>query len=281
MQIARSVDRVRRARREHESARWGLVPTMGFLHAGHLELVRRAREECERVAVSIFVNPRQFERSDDLERYPRALERDLELLAGAGVDLAFCPATEDMYPAGFQTTVSVGALAEPLEGAARPGHFDGVATVVAKLFCLLRPARAYFGQKDAQQCIVVERMTRDLGFDLEIVVCPTVREPDGLAMSSRNARLTPEQRRSAPALHRALERAAALFENGETEAETLREAMRETIGGEPLARVDYVSVADPRTLAELETVGDEALLSLAVFYGSIRLIDNLSIARGG
>ncbi|MDY7091700.1 MAG: pantoate--beta-alanine ligase [Acidobacteriota bacterium] len=275
MHIARTVEELRALRRRHEGDSWGLVPTMGFLHQGHLELVHRARRENQRVAASIFVNPTQFDQSEDLENYPRNLERDLELLENAGTDLAFCPPPEEVYPPGFQTYVTVEEASQPLEGQSRSGHFRGVATVVAKLFCLIRPTRAYFGQKDAQQCVVIQRMAQDLGFDLEVVICPTVREADGLAMSSRNARLSPEQRRSAPVLYRALRAAAEALANGEGSGEVLRRRMTEIIDAEPLARIDYVSVANPASLAECDRIGTEVLLSLAVFYGTIRLIDNL------
>lgn len=274
-----TIEEVHRLRREHEGATWGLVPTMGFLHDGHLALVERARKENDRVAVSLFVNPTQFGQREDLERYPRDPERDLSLLRGAGADVAFSPTAEEVYPPGFQTYVTVEELSRPLEGSSRPGHFRGVATVVAKLFCLFRPARAYFGQKDAQQTVVIQRMAKDLGFDLEIVVCPTVREADGLAMSSRNARLDTEQRRGAPVLYRALRRAAEVADTGETDAGALREVMAGIVAAEPLARLEYVSVADPDSLTELLSVGQRSLFSLAASFGSVRLIDNLPYHR--
>lgn len=253
----------------------GLVPTMGYLHEGHLSLARRAREECRSVAVSIFVNPTQFGPGEDLSTYPRDLERDLHLLEAAQVDLVWTPTPEIMYPRGFQTWVEVTDVSRPLEGAQRPGHFRGVATVVSKLFHAVQPARAYFGQKDAQQAAVIQQMTRDLNFPVEIVVCPTVREPDGLALSSRNTYLTPEQRRAAPVLYRALLAARAAYEKGERQAEALRRAATEVLSSEPLAQVQYVSCADPETLQELDQLGSRALLSLAVFFGKTRLIDNL------
>ncbi|HSR20268.1 MAG TPA: pantoate--beta-alanine ligase [Anaerolineales bacterium] len=253
----------------------GLVPTMGYLHEGHLSLARRAREECRSVAVSIFVNPTQFGPGEDLSSYPRDLERDLHLLEAAQVDLVWTPTPEIMYPRGFQTWVEVSETSRPLEGAQRPGHFRGVATVVSKLFHAVQPARAYFGQKDAQQAAVIRQMTRDLNFPVEIVVCPTVREPDGLALSSRNTYLTPEQRRAAPVLYRALLAARAAYEEGERQAQALRRAATEVLSSEPLAQVQYVSCADPETLQELEQLGGRALLSLAVFFGKTRLIDNL------
>lgn len=255
----------------------GLVPTMGYLHEGHLSLVQRAKEECASVVVSIFVNPTQFGPSEDLTAYPRDMERDLRLLESLGVNLVWTPTPEIMYPGGYQTWVQVEALAEPLEGAMRPGHFRGVATVVAKLFNGVQPARAYFGQKDAQQAAVIRRMARDLNFPLEVVVCPTVREPDGLAMSSRNAYLDPEQRQAATVLYRALSAAQRAYEAGERDAEQLRALMREMLAAEPLAEMQYVSCADYDTLEELETVSGQALLSMAVFVGKTRLIDNFVI----
>jgi pantoate--beta-alanine ligase len=253
----------------------GLVPTMGFLHEGHLSLVQRAKEECAGVVVSIFVNPTQFGPNEDLAAYPRDMERDLRLLDGLGVNLAWTPTPEIMYPSGYQTWVQVEALAGPLEGAMRPGHFRGVATVVAKLFNAVQPAKAYFGQKDAQQVAVIRRMAHDLNFPLEVVVCPTMREPDGLAMSSRNTYLNTEQRRAATVLYRALTVAREAYKAGKRDAETLRALMRETLASEPLAQVQYVSCADYETLEELETVSGKALLSMAVHVGKTRLIDNL------
>ncbi len=256
----------------------GLVPTMGYLHAGHLSLVRRAKAECGAVATSIFVNPTQFGPNEDLERYPRDMERDLALLRAEGVDLVFAPAAAEIYPQGFNTFIDVGGVTEMLEGAARPGHFRGVATVVCKLFMIVQPTRAYFGQKDAQQTVVVSKMIRDLNLPVEVVVCPTVREPDGLALSSRNTYLTPEQRQAATVLSRALTAAQRRYEQGERNAETLREAMHSLLAAEPLAQVEYVSAADPLTLHELEVVGPRgALLSLAVRIGATRLIDNVAL----
>ena len=252
----------------------GLVPTMGFLHEGHLSLVRRAREECASVAVSIFVNPTQFGPNEDLDSYPRNLERDLGLLEPLGVNLVWTPTPGIMYPNGYQTWVQVDALTLPLEGAQRPGHFRGVTTIVAKLFNGVRPARAYFGQKDAQQVAVIRRMTQDLNFPLQVVVCPTVREEDGLAMSSRNKYLGPEERQAARVLFRALSAARDAHAGGEQDAEKLRALMREIIASEPLAKEQYVSCADYDTLEELETVTGKTLLSMAVFVGGTRLIDN-------
>ncbi len=256
----------------------GFVPTMGYLHEGHLSLVRRARAECAGVVVSIFVNPTQFGPGEDLATYPRDLPGDLRLLEGEGVDLVWTPTPEVMYPPDFQTWVTVEEVARPLEGAQRPGHFRGVATVVAKLFNAVQPHRAYFGQKDAQQAVVIRQMVRDLNFPIEIIVCPTVREADGLAMSSRNSYLTPQERQAATVLYRALGAARAAFADGERDADRLRRLVAEIIAAEPLARLQYVSCAHPETLQELETVADAALLSLAAFVGRTRLIDNLLLA---
>jgi pantoate--beta-alanine ligase len=252
----------------------GLVPTMGYLHEGHLSLVRRARAGNDHVITTIFVNPTQFGPSEDLTRYPRDLPRDLALLEAEKVDLVFAPDVAEMYPPGFGTFIDVGPIAAPLEGAARPGHFRGVATVVCKLFAITSPHRAYFGQKDAQQTLVIRRMTLDLNLPVEIVVCPIVREPDGLAMSSRNVYLNPEERRAATVLFRALRAAQERFAAGERNGDALRAAMRAVIESEPLARADYVSVANLDDLHELETVTSRALASLAVRIGTTRLIDN-------
>ncbi|MBE9507526.1 MAG: pantoate--beta-alanine ligase [Chloroflexi bacterium] len=252
----------------------GLVPTMGYLHEGHLSLVRQARTECASVAVSIFVNPTQFGPGEDLANYPRDLDRDLSMLEAEGTDLVWTPTPEVMYPPGFQTWVTVEELTQPLEGALRPGHFRGVTTVVTKLLTGVQPQKAYFGQKDAQQAAVIRQMTRDLNLAVEIVVCPIVREPDGLAMSSRNTYLNPEERQAATVLYRALTAAHAAFEAGERDAERLRQVVTEIIANEPLADLQYVSCAHRDTLQELETVAGRALISLAVFVGKTRLIDN-------
>lgn len=253
----------------------GLVPTMGYLHAGHLALAQRARAECASVVATIFVNPTQFGPTEDLASYPRDLERDLALLGAAGVDLVFVPEAIEIYPPGFQTYVLVEELSQPLEGARRPGHFKGVATVVAKLFNLVQPQRAYFGQKDAQQVRVIQQMVEDLNFPLEIVVCATMREPDGLAMSSRNSYLTPAQRAAAPVLYRSLRAVQEVYEAGERDAERLRRTALEILAAEPLAQVDYVSIADARTLVEVDRIDGPALVSMAVRVGRARLIDNL------
>jgi pantoate--beta-alanine ligase len=253
---------------------------MGYLHEGHLSLVRAARAECASVAVSIFVNPTQFGPTEDLDAYPRDLQRDLDLLRGEGVDLVWTPTPEVMYPPGYQTWVTVEDLTAPLEGAQRPEHFRGVTTVVAKLFNAVAPQRAYFGQKDAQQAIVIKRMTADMNFPIEVIVKPIVREPDGLALSSRNAYLNPAQRKAATVLSRALRAAQEAFESGLSIADGLREIMVRTIVSEPLARVQYVSCADPGTLQEIQgEVSAKALLSMAVYVGKTRLIDNVILER--
>ncbi len=252
----------------------GLVPTMGWLHDGHRSLMERARAESATTVASIFVNPRQFTVAADFERYPRSEAHDFAVCEAAGIDLVWAPSVDDVYVPGFDTAVSVGAVARPLEGAARPGHFDGVATVVAILFTLVGAERAYFGQKDAQQVMVIRRMALDLAIPTEIVGCPTIRESDGLALSSRNVHLSPVERAAAPVLHRALAAARDRWRAGERSGDALRETMRETLAGEPLARPEYVSVADAMTLAELDRVDDPALASLAVRFGTTRLIDN-------
>jgi pantoate--beta-alanine ligase len=252
----------------------GLVPTMGWLHEGHRALMRRARTDNATTIVTIFVNPRQFNDPADYTRYPRNEARDLEICGEEGVDIVFAPPVEEVYPEGFQTTVSLGPIADPLEGAARPGHFAGVATVVAILFDLVGAERAYFGQKDGQQVMVIRRMALDLAIPTEVIACPTVREPDGLALSSRNVHLTPGQRAAAPVLHRALLAGRARWTSGERSAETIREAMWATLNEEPLAAPEYVSVADAETLRELDVVEGPALLSMAVRFGDTRLIDN-------
>ncbi|MCI0824412.1 MAG: pantoate--beta-alanine ligase [Chloroflexi bacterium] len=254
----------------------GLVPTMGALHDGHLALVRQARRENATLAVSIFINPSQFGPREDLSQYPRDLERDLELLREEGADMVFTPDAAEMYPPGFDTWVDPGELANRLEGANRPGHFRGVATIVTKLFNLVTPDRAYFGQKDGQQLAVIRRLVRDLGMGLEIVAVPTVREDDGLAMSSRNLYLTPDQRQAAPVVYRALASAERLWQQGVTDAQQLRQETRRVLQQEALIeRIDYVSVADADSLEELEVVEGRAMVSVAVQLGQPRLIDNI------
>ncbi len=261
----------------------GLVPTMGYLHEGHLSLVRRARAECDHVVVSIFVNPAQFGPGEDLERYPRDTERDLRLLEEAGVDVLFMPTVEEVYPPGFGDWVEVtGPLTERLEGAARPGHFRGVTTVVARLFRILRPHRAYFGQKDAQQLRVVRRMAQQEGLPVTIVPMPIIREPDGLAMSSRNVYLSAEERTAALVLSRAVREARRMvMEDGVTDADRVRDAVRSIVAGQPLVQLEYASVVDEETLAELDRIDGPALVLLAAKVGSTRLIDNVVVVPKG
>ena len=255
----------------------GLVPTMGALHDGHMALVDRARLDNRTVCATIFVNPAQFGPREDFSVYPRDMKADLGKLERAGTDVVFAPSLEEMYPDGFDTYVDVGRVAARLEGEHRPGHFRGVATVVCKLLAAARPDRAYFGQKDAQQCVVVKRLNADLDLGAEIVVVPTVREPDGLALSSRNEYLSVTERRAATVVHRTLELARSLYGDGVDDAEAVRREMRALIDAEPMARVDYVSVADPDTLEELAVVTSGALVSLAVYIGETRLIDNVTL----
>ena len=253
----------------------GFVPTMGYLHEGHLALVKRARAENRWVIASIFVNPAQFGPQEDFNNYPRDPQRDLALLEKEKTDIVFMPSVAEMYPAQFNSRVEVNKVTERLEGASRPGHFRGVTTVVAKLFNIIQPTKAYFGQKDAQQAIVIRKMVADLNMNLEIVTIPTVREPDGLAMSSRNTHLNPQQRQAAAVLYQALSLAQQLWAQGEKDAQLLRQEMTGLIQKQPLATIDYVSIADADTLDELDTVRSPALVSLAVRIGSTRLIDNI------
>lgn len=269
----------RRLRRE-ENRTIGLVPTMGALHEGHLGLIHEARALCDVVVVSVFVNPTQFGPNEDFASYPRDLTRDSALLAEYNVDYVFAPTSEEIYPAGSSTYVTVDGLSDKLEGAARPGHFRGVSTVVTILLNTVRPHFAFFGQKDAQQSIVIKQMMRDLAFDAEIVVLPIVRDESGLAMSSRNAYLDDEERRAAIVLNRALAQAGAAYDEGEHSASRLVELVRSTIEKEPLARIDYVSLNDAETLELLDRIDDRpALLSLAVFFGKTRLIDNIVLGQ--
>ena len=258
----------------------GLVPTMGYLHEGHLSLIRLAKAECDNVVVSIFVNPTQFGANEDLSKYPCDLERDLSLIASlstpssASKILVWTPTAEIMYPTGYQTWVEVDAITRPLEGLMRPTHFKGVTTVVAKLFNAVQPHKAYFGQKDAQQAAVIRQMVRDLNFPVDVIVCPIVREADGLAMSSRNKYLEGDDRKAATVLFRALSAARDAYEGGERKAEVLRGKMKEVLESEPRAQIQYVSCADYDSLEELDVVKGKALLSMAVLLGKTRLIDN-------
>ena len=274
MIVIETIDELKRLRRELAEP-VGFVPTMGYLHEGHLSLVKRARAENESVVVSIFVNPTQFGPQEDFRTYPRDTQRDLAMLEKEKTDVVFMPAETAMYPDGFNGWVEVSKLTERLEGASRPGHFRGVTTVVAKLFNIVEPTKAYFGQKDAQQAIVINKMVSDLNMNLEVVTCPTVREADGLAMSSRNIYLNPKQRQASVVLYKALNLAQKLWLQGERDAERIRQQMTALIQKQSLANIDYVSIADPKTLEELEEVKPPALASLAVRFGKTRLIDNV------
>jgi len=276
MKVIETIAEMKRVR-EQLPEPGGFVPTMGYFHEGHMSLVRRARAENASVVVSIFVNPTQFGPKDDFNNYPRDPQRDLAMLKKEKTDIVFMPSIAEMYPPGFDSWVEVKKVAERLEGASRPNHFRGVATVVAKLFDIVQPAKAYFGQKDAQQTIVIKKMVADLNMNLEIIVMPTVREPDGLAMSSRNVFLSSEQRRAAAVLYQALTLAQELWSKGERDAEKIREQMRALIQKEPLAIIDYISIADTETLDEMEKVKTPAVVSLAVKMGKVRLIDNVVV----
>ena len=283
MEIVRTVSEMRTRSRElgRDGAVVGCVPTMGFLHEGHLTLVRTARELADTVVVSIFVNPTQFGPTEDLDKYPRDLERDTALLEAEGVDVVFVPEPSDVYPAGYATVVHVQRLGEKLCGAFRPGHFDGVCTVVAKLFEIVRPNLAVFGQKDGQQAAIIERMVEDLGLGVQIIRGPTVREADGLAMSSRNSYLSEEERAEAPVLRQALLHAAALFDGGETDAATVLGEVRAMIESKPHAEVQYVSAVDWKSLDDVTELRPGSMLALAVYFGGTRLIDNLVLGDVG
>ena len=276
MQVVETIAAIKESRRKI-SGSVGLVPTMGYLHQGHLALVKKARAENATVVVSIFVNPAQFGPSEDLRAYPRDLNRDLKLLESEGADIVFIPRDEEMYPPGFSSWVDVERVTRRLEGASRPGFFRGVATICAKLFNIAEPTRAYFGQKDAQQALVIKKVVADLNMNLEIVVVPTVRESNGLAISSRNIHLNPEERQAATVLFKALTLAKQLRQNGEKDADKIREAMTSLIRKEPLPQIDYVSVAGANDLEELKVVDRPTLVSLAVRIGKTRLIDNITL----
>ena len=278
MKVIEKIDDMRRLRQQLAEP-VGFVPTMGYLHEGHLALVRQARAENSSVVVSIFVNPTQFGLQEDYEKYPRDHVLDLSILEKEKTDIVFMPSVAEMYPPQFNSWVEVSRVTERLEGASRPGHFRGVATVVAKLFNIVQPTRAYFGQKDAQQAIVIKKMVADLNMNLKIVTVPTVREPDGLAMSSRNTYLNSEQRRAALVLYQALSLAQKLWLQGEKDAKRMRQQMIALIKKQPLADIDYVSIADNETLDELDTVKSPALVSLAVRIGRTRLIDNVVLEQ--
>jgi pantoate--beta-alanine ligase len=277
MRICQTVEDMRAACRSERSRgkRLGFVPTMGALHEGHLSLVRAARSSCDVVAASIFVNPTQFGPNEDLAKYPRTFDRDRQMLEAEGVEFLFAPAVEEMYPAGAVTWVTVEELSDKLDGRSRPGHFRGVTTVVAKLFHIVEPDAVFFGQKDAAQVAIIRRMVRDLKLPVEIVACPIVREPDGLAMSSRNAYLDPQQRQQALVLHRALMRVQKLWQAGERDSTNLAAAGREEIARENLVRLDYFEIVDANSLDPLKSAQPGALLAVAAFVGQTRLIDNI------
>ncbi len=274
MQVFKTIGEMR-ALRPQLAEPVGFVPTMGYLHEGHLSLVRQAKKENNSTVVSIFVNPTQFGPAEDFGKYPRDPQRDLDMLAEIGTDAVFMPPAPEIYPSGFDTWVEVVNLTKRLEGAARPGHFQGVTTVVAKLFNIVAPQRAYFGQKDAQQALVLTKMAKDLNMNLKVITLPTVREADGLAMSSRNVYLTPEQRQQAPALYQSLLLAQTLWFQGEKNAATIRQKRSDFIRQQPLAVIDYISIASNETLEELETVTPPTLISLVVKFGKTRLLDNI------
>lgn len=273
MRVIENIAEMRQVRRELDNP-LGFVPTMGFLHEGHLSLVKRAREENKSMAVSIFVNPTQFGPREDFKNYPRDTKRDLNMLEPY-TDVVFLPSAEEMYPLNFDTWVDIEGITNVLEGAKRPGHFRGVATVCTKLFNIVQPTRAYFAQKDAQQLLVIKKMVKELDMPLEIVTCPTIREADGLAMSSRNTYLDADQRRAATVLYRALILAERLYGEGQRDANNIRRNMTDMIEQQPLAEIDYISVADAETLRELDRIDGKALASMAVKFGATRLIDNI------
>jgi pantoate--beta-alanine ligase len=281
MKICNTIEQMRSACRamRHAGKRLGFVPTMGALHEGHLSLVRAAKASCDAIAASIFVNPTQFGPTEDLAKYPRNFERDRELLEKEGVELLFAPSVEEMYSAGATTWVTVESLSAKLDGRSRPGHFRGVTTVVAKLFHIVEPEAAFFGQKDAAQVAIIRRMTADLNFPVEIVACPIVREPDGLAMSSRNAYLDPEQRKHALLLHRSLLRANKLWAAGECNVAKIVAASQEEFAAEKSVRLDYFEIVDPENLDPVEDVSNGALVAVAAFVGPTRLIDNLALPK--
>jgi pantoate--beta-alanine ligase len=282
MRLCHSIDEVRAASRtgRREGKSLGLVPTMGALHEGHLSLVRAAKAQCDLVVVSIFVNPLQFGPNEDLTKYPRNFDRDRELLAKEGADFIFAPSVEEMYPPGAVTYVTVEGLSDKLCGRSRPGHFRGVTTVVSELFNIVEPGRAFFGQKDAAQSTIIRRMVRDLNIPVRVVVCPIVREPDGLAMSSRNAYLDAGQRKSALVLYRSLTAVQERFDQGERKAHELIDAGNQTLAHEPLVRLDYIEIVDPETLDPVDDLSRGGLVAVAAFVGNVRLIDNI-VLRGG
>lgn len=275
MKVFNDVSQVRQFRKDAFDRKLGFVPTMGALHDGHLSLIEKAKSENDLVIVSIFVNPAQFNNQEDLERYPRIPEKDISLLEHKGVDAVFLPSVDSIYPDGFKTYVNVDDLTEVLEGASRPGHFKGVCTVVTKLFNMVAPDNAYFGQKDAQQLFMIKKMVKDLNINVDVIGCPTCREEDGLAMSSRNLLLDSESRKGAPVIFQSLNKAKTLVESGERNADIILNKMTELINSEPLAKIDYISINNFETLEMSESLKGEILISMAVFFGKVRLIDNI------
>ena len=274
MEVIKTIPEMKTIRRRLQGT-VGFVPTMGYLHEGHMSLVRKAKSENKTVVVSIYVNPTQFGPKEDLSKYPRDMKRDLAMLEKEGTDIVFFPSDKEIYPAGYDTWVIVENLTKPLEGDSRPTHFRGVTTIVNKLFNIVQPSNAYFGQKDAQQALVITKMAKDLNMNLNVIICPTLREPDGLAMSSRNVYLTPEQRKGAPVLYKSLILAKDLYTKGERDSPKILKQMTSLIQKEPLANIDYISINDTDSLAELKTIGKSALVSMAVKFGNTRLIDNI------
>ena len=274
MKVIKTISEVKKERHNFNGT-VGLFPTLGYLHKGHLNLVRQSVQENDCTISSIFVNPTQFGPSEDFNSYPRDFERDLAMLEEEGVEFVFMPSTQEMYPEGYDTWVDIEKITSKLEGASRPSHFRGVTTIVAKLFNIVSPAKAYFGQKDAQQLAVIKKMVKDLDMNLEVIACPTVREPDGLAMSSRNTYLKPDERKEAVVLYQSLKLAEKLYSEGERNAEIIRRDMTTLIQQQPAANIDYVSIADNETLDEVNEITGPVLVSLAVKIGKPRLIDNL------
>ncbi len=279
MRLIRKIDEMRKYVRERKNKKLiGFVPTMGYLHEGHLSLIRKARRECDEVIVSIFVNPTQFGRGEDYHSYPRDLKRDIALSEKEKVDVIFAPSVEEMYPEGYSTFVQVeGRLSSVLEGASRPGHFRGVCTVLVKLFNIINPDISFFGEKDFQQALIVKKMVEDLNIDTRIVLLPTVREEDGLAMSSRNSYFNKEERKAAIILYRSLKKAKEWIDQGERNSSRIIQKMKDFIAKEPLARIDYIAIVDSKSLEEVEQVERGNLIALAVYIGKVRLIDNMRV----
>lgn len=277
MIVTKDLEVIQRLRVEQKDKSWGFVPTMGFLHRGHISLVEKALVNNDFCVASIYVNPMQFNEKDDFESYPQDLESDYLQLESAGVDLVFTPDQETIYPTGFASKITIPTLCDILEGASRPGHFDGVCTVITKLFHMIQPDKAYFGEKDAQQLLIIKKLVNDLNFTTEVIGCPTRRERDGLAMSSRNVRLTSEARQQSPILFKSLQKAKDMIVEGERDPKKVVQVMTDMINTEPLAKIELVSINNSDTLAEISTIEGNVLISLAVIFGNVRLIDNISM----